>query len=384
MRELLIDLDAIAANLATMRAQCPDAKVCAVVKANAYGHGMIPVALRLEAEGAEYLGVADISEGLELREAGIRVPILAWLHAQDEDFVAGVDSDIEIGVSTVWQLERAAEAARTLSRCAKVHLKLDTGLGRNGATERDWDALFAVANQYVAAGLISVIGIFSHLSSTSAAEDQKQIDRFERGLALAKSVGIEPPLRHLTASDGSLSYPNAHYEMVRIGVALYGLSPFENRSAADFGLKPAMTATSAVVQVKRVPENEGISYGYLHRTVAETNLALVPVGYAEGIPRSASGRTEIWVNGVCYPLQSRIAMDQFVLDVGDDEVKPGDRVVIFGDPLQAVAGQSYPSADDLARACGTINYEIVTRMGGRFKRVYLGAGAPKGQDAGRA
>lgn len=373
MRELVIDLDAIAANLATMRNQCADAKVCAVVKANAYGHGMIPVASRLAAEGVDYLGVADISEGLQLREAGIGVPILAWLHAQDEDFVAGIDADIEIGASTVWQLERAAEAARTLSRCAKVHLKVDTGLGRNGATQSDWDALFAIANQYVAAGLISVVGIFSHLSSTSAADDQKQIDRFEQALAQAKAAGIEPVLRHLTASDGSLSYPQAHYDMVRIGVALYGLSPFEDRTAAEFGLKPAMTATSAVVQVKQVPAAEGVSYGYLHRTESETNLVLVPVGYAEGLPRNATGRATVWLNGRNYPILSRIAMDQFVLDVGDAEVKPGDRVVLFGDPDQPVTGQAYPAADDLAKAAGTINYEIVTRMGGRFKRVYLGA-----------
>ena len=156
--------------------------------------------------------------------------------------------------------------------------------------------------------------------------------------------------------------------MVRIGVALYGLSPFPEHSSADFGLKPAMTATSLVVQVKQVPAGQSVSYGYLHRTAEETHLALIPVGYAEGLPRDASTRAEVSINGKRYSVSSRIAMDQFVLDVGGDPVTVGDEVILFGDPAAGV-----PSADDWARAAETINYEVVTRMGGRFHRRYLGA-----------
>jgi alanine racemase len=367
VRELIIDLDAIAANLKTMRGYCASAKVCGVVKANAYGHGMIPVAKRLEAEGIDYLGVADLEEALELRAAGIQIPILVWLHDIDADFKPAVRKGIDIGVSTVAQLDSAGEAAGHLGQVARVHLKVDTGLSRNGATMEDLPDLLRAAADLQGQGVVTVIGIFSHLSSTNEESDLRQIERFDQAIAMAESYGIKPELRHLTASDGSLSYPQAHYDMVRIGVALYGLSPFTNHSSADYGLVPAMTATAKVVQVKRVLAGEGVSYGYTYRTSANTQLALVPVGYAEGLPRNASGKAKISIDGKLFHLASRIAMDQFVVDVGFNQVKAGDPVVIFGDPATGV-----PSADDLAAAADTINYEIVTRMGGRFKRRYLG------------
>ena len=356
MRELIIDLDAIAYNLDVMRQRTSGAMVCGVVKANAYGHGMLPVAKRLEAEGVDYLGVADIAEAIELRNAGIKVPVLAWLHAWDEDFAAAVAHRIDLGISTIAQLDHAAQAAKVAGSRARVHIKVDTGLSRNGVTLAGLSDLLRSAQDLVSQGAIEVIGIFSHLSSTDEASDRIQIGRFDQALALAAEYGIEPELRHLTASDGSLSYPDARYDMVRIGVALYGLIP-------------AMTATAKVVQVKGVPAGEGVSYGYLYRTAAATNLALVPVGYAEGLPRLATGSAKIWVNGETHDLAARIAMDQFVLDVGEHEVAPGDTVVIFGDP-----SLGYPSADDLAEAAQTINYEIVTRMGGRFERHYISNG----------
>ena len=371
MRELIIDLDAVAKNLQTMRAKTNGALAMGVVKADAYGHGMIPVAKKLEAAGADYLGVADIREALTLREAGIDLPILAWLHAADEKFVSAIDTGIELGIANIDHLQRIAKAAEHLGRVARVHLKVDTGLGRNGASAAEWPEVLKKAHELVAEGFIQVVAIFSHLSCTSEADDLKQIARFEAACEEAKAAGIEFELRHLTASDGLLRYPQAHYEMVRIGVALYGLSPFVENSAADFGLVPAMTATARITQTKRVASGEGVSYGYLHRTTAETTLALVPVGYAEGLPRNASGsgsqHAMVSVNGKSYPINSRVAMDQFVLDVGNDKVSAGDLVTIFGDPAAGVA-----SADDLAKVCDTINYEIVTRMGGRFTRTYLG------------
>lgn len=380
MRELVIDLDAITHNLATLRDRFAPTDldgtkvsgargpmVMAVVKANAYGHGMIEVARTLAAAKVDYLGVADVEEALQIRAAGIRLPILAWLHAPAEDFVSAVNAEIDLGLANTEQLNRVAQAARQTGRTARVHLKIDTGLGRNGSTLADWASLIRLAKLFVDDSLIEVVALFSHLSSTSEEDDLRQIEKFNLAVDQARSAGLEFKLRHLTASDGSISYPQAHFEMVRLGVALYGLSPFTDHHGTEYGLRPAMTASSVVVQTKRVGAGEGVSYGYLHRTTGETTLALVPIGYAEGLPRVLPGTAEVAINGTRFAINSRVAMDQFVLDVGNANVEAGDRVVLFGDPATGA-----PSVDELAAAASTINYEIVTRMGGRFKRTYLG------------
>ncbi|MFM2321743.1 MAG: hypothetical protein RL612_890 [Actinomycetota bacterium] len=368
MRELIIDLDAIAANFHTMKNRAGGAKVMAVVKANAYGHGMVEVALKLEQEKADFFGVADVDEALELREYGIETPILAWLHDPEDRFVEALDNEVDLGVANLEQLQRIADAARLTDLKARVHLKVDTGLSRNGSTMADWPLLLEATRDLVDQGLVEVIGVFSHLSSTGPAEDRAQIEKFDLAVQQVRAAGIDFELRHLTASDGSLSYPEAHYDMVRIGVALYGLSPFADHHSEEYKLRPAMTAVAHVTQVKRVEAGTGISYGYLAHAEKDSTLALVPVGYYEGLPRNATGKHEVSINGKRYKIEARIAMDQFVVNVGDDEVSPGDEVIIFGDPAAGVS-----SADDLAVACDTINYEIVTRMGGRFKRHYLGS-----------
>ena len=262
----------------------------------------------------------------------------------------------------------ADEARRRDVVGQEVHLKVDTGLSRNGATLNDWPLLLTATKELIELGLVEVVGVFSHLSSTGETEDRAQIVKFEQAVQQVRDAGIDFQLRHLTASDGSLSYPEAHYDMVRIGVALYGLSPFADHHSAEYGLRPAMTAVAHITQVKRVDAGTGISYGYLAHAEEDSTLVLVPVGYYEGLPRNATGKHEVSINGKCYKIEARIAMDQFVVNVGDDEVSAGDEVVIFGDPASGV-----PSADDLAIACDTINYEVVTRMGGRFKRHYLGS-----------
>ena len=365
MRTLRINLDAIVHNLDVMRARASQAKVMGVVKANAYGHGAVEVAKTLERAGVDYLGVVDVREALVLREAGVMTPILAWLHDPTDDFVVALSNNIDLGVANIEQLGHIAKAAALTGEVAKLHLKIDTGLGRNGSTAAEWSDLLDAVKSLGDA--VSVIGIFSHLSTTSRQDDLDQIERFDAAVAEAKRAGVSFQLRHLTASDGSLAYPDAHYEMVRIGVALYGLDPFSTNRSAEYGLIPAMTATSKVAQIKRVPAGHGVSYNFLHRTARETNLALVPVGYAEGLPRAATGIAEVSIGGKRYPILSQIAMDQFVLDIGDDPIQVGDEVIIFGDAATGV-----PSADDLANACGTINYEIVTRMGGRFEREFVG------------
>ncbi len=366
MRKLTIDLNAVAENLTAMRkiVNNESVKTMGVVKANAYGHGMVQVARKLEAEGIDYLGVADLAEAQELRSAGITSRILAWIHDPADDFVSAVKHNIDLAVSSRDQLLRIEKAATAVGKIAQIHIKVDTGLGRNGVTIDELDDLLKATNAAVASGSVATVGIFSHLSSTGAKEDLVQIERFELALKQAADLGLSFELRHLTASDGTLSYPQAHYDMVRLGCALYGLSPFSDNRAKEFGLKPVMCAEGTVVQTKRVAAGEGVSYGYLYRTSKETTLALIPIGYAEGIPRHATGKAEVCINGKRYPILSRIAMDQFVVDVGDASVTPGDRVVIFGD--------CGPTADDLATAAETINYEIVTRIGGRFVREFIG------------
>ena len=368
MRKLRIDLNAVANNLDVMRKLVnTESKVLVlgVVKADAYGHGMIQVAKKLEAEGIDYLGCADVEEGLALRAAGIKTRILAWLHDPTDDFEKAVARNIELAISSADQLRRVVQAATSQNTIGRIHVKVDTGLSRNGVTMDELPELLDLVLAEVQKGTLASVGIFSHLSSTGPKEDLAQIEVFERALELANAKGLKFELRHLTASDGTLSYPQARYDMVRIGVALYGLSPFSDNRAAEFGLVPAMTAEAQVVQTKRVPAGSGVSYGYLYNTDRETTLALVPIGYAEGLPRNASGNAEVSINGRKYKILSRIAMDQFVVDVGDASVSPGETVIIFG------AGG--PTADDLADAAGTINYEIITRMGGRFKREYLGS-----------
>lgn len=368
MRTLTIDLAAIVHNYKTMLART-EAAVLPVIKANAYGHGMVEVAKALEAAGCGGFAVADVAEGLVLREAGVTAAVLAWLHDPEDDFVAAVANDIDLGIANVSQLELALAAAEKSGETAHVHLKIDTGLGRNGSSVAEWPALLEATKSAVATGKVMVIGIFSHLSSTGETEDLRQVERFKAALAVATDMGIEYEFAHLTASDGSLAYPDAHFGMIRVGIALYGLDPFSSHRSSEYGLRPAMTASAKVVQTKRVPAGTGVSYGYQHTTTKETTLALVPVGYAEGLPRNASGKAHVSINGKTYPILSRIAMDQFVLDVCDDNVKVGDDVILFGDPAKG-----HPSVDDLADAADTINYEIVTRMGGRFKRVYVGSG----------
>ena len=367
MRTLTIDLDAIVHNYRLMLSRT-DALILPVIKANAYGHGMVEVARVLEAADCGGFAVADVSEALELRDAGITAALLAWLHDPEDDFVEAVKRDVDLGIANIDQLNKALRAAEVSGQIAHLHLKVDTGLGRNGATEAEWDALLEATKAAIATGRVEVVGIFSHLSSTGENEDRAQISKFKKALDRAKQIGVEYELAHLTASDGSLSFPDAHFDMIRVGIAMYGLDPFSAHRSSEYGFKPAMTASAKVVQTKRVPAGQGVSYGYLHTTEKETTLALVPVGYAEGLPRNATGKATVWLNGKTYPILGRIAMDQFVLDVGDDAVSVGDEVVLFGDPAKG-----HPSVDDLADAADTINYEIVTRMGGRFKRVYVGA-----------
>lgn len=360
LREAVIDLGAIEANLRTLRSAI-GVPAMFVVKAEGYGHGAVEAARAGLAGGAEWLGVTDIAEALRLRAAGLTAPVLSWLHGPDADFAAAIEANVDLGLSSLAQLEAAAAAGR-----AQVHLKLDTGLGRNGAAEADWPALFERTAQLQRLGRLSLRGIFSHLALAGEAADVAQHEAFERGLALAAEHGLQPELRHLAASDAALRLPPLRYDLVRLGIAGYGVSPFADRTAAELGLRPAMQLRAQVISVKRVPAGTGISYGHRAVTARETTLALVPIGYADGAPRTASGAGPVSINGVTCAQSGTIAMDQLVVDVGDAEVGVGDWAVLWGDPATGA-----PSAGDWAEAAGTIGYEIVTRIGSRVQRRYL-------------
>ncbi|MDT0183026.1 alanine racemase [Microbacterium sp. ARD31] len=361
MREALIDVSAITANVRHLR-RLTDSEVIAVVKADGYGHGAVRSATAALEGGAARLGVADVAEAIALRRGGINAPLVAWLHAPGASFAEAAALNIELGVSSSDQLLQAAAAA-TVDRPVSVHLKLETGLSRNGIAPSDWRVVLSEAARLERIGKLRVLGIFSHLSNTSADDDRAALRSFHEGLGVAASVGLAPPLRHIAATHAAIDLPEARLGCVRLGIGIYGLSPFADRTSADLGLRPAMTLRGAIAAVRRVPAGQGVSYGYVHRTTRDTTLALVPLGYADGVPRQGSTWGPVTIGGRRFTVAGRIAMDQFVVDVGDHPVTVGDEVVLFGDATLGV-----PSADDWGDAAGTINYEIVTRIGPRVAR----------------
>lgn len=364
MRVIKIDLNVIAENYRTLK-KITGGKVLAIVKANAFGHGMIEVAKKLESINVDILGTADIDEALQLRAAGIKSPIMAWLYSKDTEFEEAIENNIQLGASTVTTLEKVAAAAKKVSSVAKIHLKVDTGLGRNGSSLSEWPGLIEKAVKFQSAGLVELVGVFSHLSGTSEKDDFEQLRVFNEAVATASNLGAVFELHHIAASLATLRYPKTHLDMTRAGAALYGIDPNHETKARDHGLLPAMRVTSEVVLVKTVPSGHSLSYGYLHSTTGESNLALVPFGYTEGFPRIATGKAQVSLNGKRYTVLARVAMDQFILDLGADTAQIGDEVVIIGDGTRGE-----PTAEELAEAAGTINYEIVTKMGGRAKRIF--------------
>lgn len=374
-RSAVIDLDAIRHNVRRLADAASPAKVMAVVKADAYGHGAVPVARAALEAGASWLGVAHISEALALRTAGIDAPMLAWLHTTESNFGAAVAAGIDIGCSG-WELDRIVAAARQQERPARIHLKVDTGLGRNGVTLDGWDHLVGEALEYQDQGLLRVVGIFSHLSvadEPERPETDDQLAAFREVLAVAEDAGVDPEVRHLANTPATLSRPDTHFDLVRVGLGIYGLSPFEGQTSAELGLRPAMTLRTLVSQCKHVPEGQGVSYGLRYHTTSPSTLALIPVGYADGIPRVATGGP-VRVAGHTYPVVGRIAMDQMVIDLGDAGPAGagllGAEAELFGSGFDGG-----PTADDWARAAGTNNYEIVTRISPRVPRRFINEAA---------
>jgi len=369
-REAVIDLGAVQANVEHLRSLIGTRHTMAVVKANGYGHGAVQVARAALAGGADWLGVADIDEALALRAAGIDAPLLAWLHGPDADFAAAINADIDLGLSSETQVRRAADAATAVGRTASVQIKLETGLNRNGVDESDWATVLGLSAAFERVGRLRVRGVFSHLANTSPEDDLAAIASFDRGLAAATAAGLTVDLAHLASTAAALRLPAARYSMVRLGIGIYGQSPFADEDAAALGLSAVMTLRARVAAVRRVAAGAGVSYDYLWRAADDTTLALVPLGYADGVPRQAMNAARVAINGTQYPVVGRVAMDQFLVDVGTAPVAVGDVVVLFGDAAAGV-----PTAAEWGAAAGTINYDIITRVGARVPRRYLAADA---------
>lgn len=368
-----IDLDALRANVAALRAKAPGAAFMAVVKADAYGHGMVPCARAALEGGATWLGVATPEEALALRAAGVGGRVLCWLWTPGGPWRDCVEADVDVTVSAHWALEEAVAAARAAGRTARVQLKVDAGLGRNGAQPAQWPALTAAARAAEKAGLIRVTGLWAHFSCADEPGHpsiERELGVFRTALAQAADAGLDPEVRHIANSPGTLTLPESHFDLVRPGVAMYGISPVPQVGGpSDFGLRPVMTLAARLASVKQVPGGHGVSYGHHYVTPGPTTLALVPLGYADGVPRHASGAGPVLVAGKWRTVAGRVAMDQFVVDLGGDAAAAGDEVLLFGP-----GDRGEPTAEDWARACGTIAYEIVTRIGGRVPRVYGGRG----------
>jgi alanine racemase len=365
-----VDLDAVRGNVGRLAAAAGGARVMAVVKADGYGHGMVPVARAALEGGASWLAVAFGTEALALRAAGLDAPVLALLATAGDDLAVLAQANVDVGISDLERLAAATDAGAAAGHPVRVHLKADTGLGRAGAPVADWPALVEAAAKAEADGTVRVAGLWSHFAYADAPGHpavRHQQAVFAEALAVANRAGLAPDVVHLANSAATLTMPAARYDLVRPGIAVYGLSPGARvGTARDLGLRPAMTLRARVALAKRVPAGHGVSYGHRYTTDGPANLALIPLGYADGVPRHATNACDVWLGGKRRRIAGTVCMDQFVLDLGDEPVAAGDEAVLFGP-----GEKGEPTADEWAEAIGTIGYEIVTRVGPRVPRVYV-------------
>ena len=359
--EALVDLNAIKANVEHLK-KLSGTNLLAVVKADAYGHGLVPVAKAALDAGASYLGVALLEEAITLREAGITAPILAWLVQPGSDFAQAIELDIELAVAS--QLALAEISAASTAKRARIHLEVDSGMTRGGFLG-EWDSLSSADLQGV-----EVVGVFSHFARAdepAEKQNQDQLNRFNEMVAKVHALGFPNVMRHLSNSAATLKNQAAAFDMVRTGIAMYGLSPDVNTlgDSKSLGLRPAMQLRAALYLVKDVPANTPVGYGATESTKTETKLGVVAMGYADGIPRIAR-EAGVWFSGHRAPIIGRVSMDQFVVDLGAGaKAKSGDWVTVFGN-----GSHGEYTADDWGRASQSINYEIVTRIGPRVPRIY--------------
>ncbi|MFI7602665.1 alanine racemase [Actinoplanes sp. NPDC049681] len=365
MAEAVVDLDAIGHNTRVLAATAGPAGMMAVVKADGFGHGAVEVARTTLRHGATWLGVATVAEALTLRAAGITAPTLLWLYPPTETFEEVLAAGIDVSVGGVEALEALADAADRTGTVANVHLKVDTGMSRGGAPAEEWAQLFAWARKFENAGLLRVRALWSHLANAENPRNPRllaQLDEFGEARQAAAAAGLEPPILHVANSAAALQLPQARFDMLRAGIGLYGVEPVPGR---DFGLRPALTVRAQVLLTKRVPAGTGVSYGPDFITDRETTLALVPLGFADGVPRHTAGRASLAIRGVRCPIAGRVSMDQVVLDVGDLPVRAGEWAVMVG------PGESgEPTVAEWAGWAGTNPHEILTGIGARVVRRY--------------
>jgi alanine racemase len=365
-----IDLAAFRSNIAALKEHA-GVPVMVVVKADGYGHGILACAREARAAGAEWLGVATPTEALTLREAGDTGPMLAWLYGIDEDLTPLVAADVDVSAQSVEQIGRVVSAAAVAERRARVQLKIDTGLSRNGTPAYDWQRVCAAAAEAEHAGALAVVGIWSHFAAADEPGHPSvrlQMEAFQRAYEQARAAGLEPTLRHLSNSAGALVVPEARLDLVRVGIAAYGIDPAPGIAAlARVALRPVMLLRAQLVNVKQIEAGAGVSYGWTWTTEATTTVGLVPLGYGDGIPRHAGNRAWVGWSGSRVPVRGRICMDQFVVELGAGRAaQPGEEVIIFGP-----GDHGEPTAAEWAAWCDTIGYEIVTRIGTRVPRRYL-------------
>lgn len=373
----VVDLAAIRANVAALTARAASAQVMAVVKADAYGHGLVPVASAALAGGATWLGTAQVTEALALRAAGIVGPrVLAWLYAPGAPLREAVTADVDLSVAAPWAVDEVVTAARAAGRAARVHVKVDTGLGRNGVLPQALDDVVAPLLAAQAEGVVELVGVWSHFAFADEPDHptvRAQEDVFAAAVRAVEAAGAHLEVRHIANSAATLTRPAVHYDLVRPGLAVYGLSPVPQLGGPErFGLTPAMTLEARLATVKQVGAGQGVSYAHQYVTDRATALGVVPLGYADGVPRHASGTRErlgapVQSAGRRLGIAGRVCMDQFVLDLGPGaDEQAGDVVTLFGP-----GGAGEPTAQDWADASGTISYEITTRLGARVPREYV-------------
>lgn len=367
LAESIIDHSAIVRNLARLRAT-HHAKFMAVVKAGAFGHGAVETAHTAVAAGAEWLGVATVEEALELRDSGIAAPILAWLIDPWCDLAAAVAADVTLSCANIETLDAVAAVAARTGRPAAVQLELDTGMARAGATGESWSGLCAAAATEEKAGRVRVTGVWSHFALASDPEPASiaaAAAAFEDGVAIARAAGLEPQDVHLANSAATLAHPETALTMVRCGASLYGIETVDGQT---HDLEPALRLVTRVTQLRRITAGTGVGYG--HRFVArcDTTIVLLPVGYADGVPRLLGGLAEVMIGGIRYPMVGAISMDQITVDVGDADVALGDEVVLLGN---AASGE--PDAAEWASLASTLPHEILTGLGSRITRRHVNA-----------
>ena len=354
-----IDLDAIAHNTRLLKDLVGDVRLMAVVKADGYGHGAGRVAQVMAENGADSFGVATLQEAIDLRNEGVVKPILAWIWSPEEDVAEALSLNIQLGVPSLRHARALVDAAVP----ARVSVKVDTGLHRSGVDESEWEEVFTLLRD---AEHLTVMGVFSHLACADEPDNptnDEQGRALDRAIDLARSLGLEVPYNHLCNSPGTLTRPDLHHEQVRVGLAMYGLTPIPG---VDPGLRPAMSWIGRVLVVKPIAAGESTSYNHTWTAEEDGWLAVVPAGYADGVPRSWQGRLQVGIGGKLYPQVGRVCMDQLVVSLGANEfgVRPGDEAVLFG--------EGGMSATELADATGTINYEVICRPTGRTVREYEG------------